>query len=288
MKIVSLINCLPRYSQMAVLYPLLGSLNSSLINAATRIVAQDANNLDKAAAAATSGATAVPISIDKYNEYLNELAVQKFDKDWADQNAPEPPVQVDQLALIEQIHTVRKPLLAMFNAAQASLPNRNGEPADFSIEESLARQLARDYDSQARALEAEEEALIASGVTTREEMNEVDKERFETQQNFISEFKFMIRDIINDAEPASVDDNEADEAFVEMNEEMQHRLIRRILPKLQQSKRQNLGRRTFDEEATNNVYIIGKVIEEFKAYVGESESDTKVKAIDALLGKTTV
>jgi hypothetical protein len=287
LKLVHIIGSLPPYTQVAVMYPLLGSLNASIINAATRIVAENVRVLDAAEHAATLTNGAPPISIDKYNEFKNELRSGQLDEDWQKENSPDADTpRIDNGLLIERMLTIRKPLLAMFNATQAKLPNPNGEPADFSIEESLARQMAREFDTE-RALRAEMDAeLIKAGVTSAEEIAEVERERFEKQQDFTKEFRFLIRDEINNREPVHVDDDEANDAFNELDEEMQRRLLARIIPKLLQSKRQNLGRRTYDPDASTNVLIIGMAIDACKEVIGETDADDRLAKMREAAGKT--
>ena len=316
MNIIAIIDSLPLYTQVSVLYTILGSLNTSAINAASRAVLQELRVLQQSNRASI-------ISIDKYNELKNELRQKELDQEWAYSNGADNPESrgidkteiADETSTIESIHrhadgtveretiesymriptkgdlldsllALRAPLLTMFNAAQAKLPNRQGEPADFSLEESLARQLAMEYTTQQRTEDEIDRALIASGAVTAEELEAADKKRFEDDQHFKNEFKFLILDKLRDKEPLYADPDTANAAFEALGWEYTARLIKRILPKLIEAKQQQIGRRSFDPDASTNVLILGLAINEFKKFVGDSEADNKLAKLKASLGLT--
>lgn len=288
MKLISIIDSMPTFTQVSILYTLLGSLNSSAINSAARQVTNDLNTLDNATTASRNG-----FSIDKYNELLNELrSKQLSDQSRHDQgydtfegeelessNDRDDDDEKVKLNYLQLVLTMRAPLMAMFHAAQAKLPNRDGTPPDFSFEESLARQLAREYSVQAAADEATDQALIDSGACTVEELEEADRARFDKDQDFKDEFKHLILDKLRDAEPYTVSLEQADEAFSKMGEETQHRMVRRLLPKLMEGKRNNITRRSFDPDASTNILLLGYAITEFKNFLGDSEADAKLKKL---------
>lgn len=272
MKLATIISNLPLFTQVSVLYPVLGSLNASAINGATRLVADDLRNLETATRTTKT-------SIDKYNELIAELRGQELSDEHAEANGFEPsskkPKQIDAIL------TLRTPLLAMFNTAQSRMPNRDGEPADFSFTESLARQLAREYNVRELAMESTIQSGIDAGVFTAEQVQASDLARFVKEQDFKKEFKHLILDKLYERESfeASIDD--ADAAFNELGEEYQHRMLKRILPKLNDALMSNLGRRSFDEDASTNALIIGLAIKELKTVLGDSEADTKLAAMQS-------
>lgn len=308
-KFVSNIAALPTYTQLSVLYPILGSLNSSAINIAAREVQKDLATMAAADKQLGSGPT---ISIDKYNELINELRQHQLDAEWSVDNgirevamtgplkdefveteliehqgedgteqlesAITKKVEVDRLSLVLQ---VRSPLVAMFNAAQANLPQGDTMP-DFSIEETFARQLAREYAAtQATATEIDNE-LVKGGYVTIEELAAEDKKRFEEDQNFKKEFKFLLIDKVKEKEPLHVEEREGDEAFLGLGHEYGERMCKRILPKLEEAKRQQIMRRTYDSDASSNIILISTVIKNIKSYVGESEAEAKLRKLQAL------
>lgn len=274
MKLATIISNLPLFTQVSVLYPVLGSLNASAINGATRLVADDLRNLETATRTTDT-------SIDKYNELIAELRGQELSNEHAEANGFEPtsrkPKQIDAVL------TFRAPLLALFNTAQSRMPNRDGEPADFSFAESLARQLAREYNVRELAMESTIQSGIDAGAFTAEQVQASDLARFVKEQDFKKEFKHLILDKLYEREDfeASIDD--ADDAFNELGEEYQHRMLKRILPKLNDALMSNLGRRSFDEDAGTNALIIGLAIKELKAVLGDSEADSKLAAMQAAI-----
>lgn len=274
MKFTSIIDSLPTFTQVSVLYTVLGSLNTSAINSAQRKVAKEIRDLERA------GHTRNVISIDKYNELMNDFKAKEQATAHVEEVGFETPAEKDYLGLTL---TLRAPLLAMFNAAQAKLPNREGAPADFSFEESLARSIAREFSVQEAADKQLEEELIASGAITREELELADKTKFENDKAFKQEFKFLILDKLHEAEPFEASIEDGDEAFMELGEEYQRRLILRILPKLHEAKMQNLSRRSYDPDASTNVLLIGLAQNEMKKFIGDSESDAKLKKMQALM-----
>lgn len=310
MKLVSIVAALPAYTQMSVLYPLLGSLNASAINMAGREVAQDLKDLH----AAESRKMQNVISIDRYNEMLNELRerainidhfvevgtasvtldgatkdvfdgeehIEHVDEDGNRTTIPSALTHKEKIDRLSAILTFRAPLLAIFNAAQATLPRGDSMP-DFSFEESLARQLAREWSAEQRTADETDKAMIESGAVTAEELEAVDKKRFDDDQAFKKEFKFLLLDKLNDKEPTTSDEEEGNTAFNDLGWDFGSRLCKRILPKLMDAKTQQIGRRTYDADAPTNIMLIGLAINEIKKYVGESEADKKLKALQAAL-----
>lgn len=294
MKLISIVAALPTYTQISVLYPMLGSLNASAINLAGREVAQDLRALS--AAEQTKRMTNV-ISIDRYNEMLNELRERTVShdnfveagtadvelgeatKDEMDEHGQYVKAKIDRLSLLLQM---RAPLLAMFNAAQATLPKGDTMP-DFSFAESLARQLAREYSVEERAADETDKALIESGVVTPEEIAAADKLRFDKDQDFKKEFKFLLLDKIDEKEPLQADEEDGNVAFNALGWEFGSRLCKRILPKLQEAKAQQITRRSYDPDAPTNIMLIGLAINEIKKFVGESDADKKLKALQEAL-----
>lgn len=274
MKFATIVSNLPLFTQVSVLYPVLGSLNASAINGATRLVADDVRHLENASRATKN-------SIDKYNELVAELRGEELSDEHARANgftpSSEKPKQLDTIL------KVRTPLLSIFNTAQSKMPNRDGDPADFSFTETLARQLAREYNVQDLALTAQMQACIDAGAVTAEEIKTSDLARFAKEQDFKKEFKHLILDKLHEREDFEASIEEADIAFNELGEEYQHRMLKRMLPKLNDALMQNLGRRSFDEDSGTNVMIIGLAIKEIKGILGDSEADVKLKAMQEAL-----
>lgn len=281
MKFATIIDSLPLYTQVSTLYTVLGALNASAINSASREVAADLKQLEAANRAAGKDSKTNVISIDKYNELMNEMRQHSVNEAMSVEQGFED--KADQPRFLDIILTLRSPLLAMFNAAQAKLPNRGGEPASFTFEESLARQLAREYSVEQRAQESIDEELVKSGVVTAEELAEADKKRFDDDQAFKQEFKFLILDKLNDNEPLHVDLEDADAAFDALGEDYQHRLLHRVLPKLLEAKTQQIGRRSFDPDAPTNILLLGLAINEIKKFLGESDAEAKLAKLQAAL-----
>lgn len=310
MKLVSIIAALPIYTQISVLYPLLGSLNASAINMAGREVAQDLRDLH----AAESRKMTNVISIDRYNEMLNELReravnidhfveigtadvtmdgatkdvfdgeeqVEHVDEDGNRTTIPSAITHKEKVDRLSSLLTMRAPLLAFFNAAQASLPRGDTMP-DFSFEESLARQLAREWTTEQRAADETDKAMIESGAVTAEELEAADKKRFDDDQAFKKEFKFLLLDKLNDKEPSTADEEAGNTAFTDLGWDFGSRLVKRILPKLEEAKRNQITRRTYDADAPTNIILIGLAINEMKKYVGESDAEKKLKALQQAL-----
>lgn len=308
-KIATIIESLPTFTQISLLYPVLGSLNSSAINSASREVARELKNMESAARAAGANV----IAIDKYNELLNELRQNELDAEHAvnvglsevnlgehtkdvtdgfesvEHIGDEGPTTIksaithkEKIDRISTLLELRAPLLAIFNTAIAKLPNSESG-ADFSFEESLARQLAREFSLEQRAADETDKALISTGAVTAEELAATDKAAFDADQNFKKEFKFLILDKLRDKEPFDATIDDADAAFEKLGFEFQERLLRRILPKLEEAKRQQIGRRGFDPDASTNIILIGLAINEFKKVVGPSEADEKLAKLQAAL-----
>jgi hypothetical protein len=293
MKFVSIINCLPTYTQVSVLYQILGTLNASALNMAAREVANDLHNLQAAEKQGIRSA----ISIDRYNELLNELrqremdtanfvdagtgeiATGEFTKDELDREGEPVKVNIDRLSALM---TLRAPLLATFNAAQAKLPRGDNMP-DFSFEESLARQLAREWSTENRAAAETDKALVETGAVTAEELEAADKKRFEDDQDFKKEFKFLMLDKLNDKEPMASDEDDGNAAFDALGWDFGSRMCKRILPKLLEAKAQQITRRSYDADAPTNIILIGLAINEFKKFVGESDAEKKLAELQAKL-----
>jgi hypothetical protein len=324
MKLVSIVRSLPDFTQNSVLWTLLGSLNASAINAAAREVATDIKTVLQA-----KDSTATSISIDVYNEMLNELRQGQLNEDNRDANGFDTVDEEDAKKhdFLDLVLTIRSPLLAMFHEVNANLPARKDKDTgkyvaapDFSFEESLARQLAMEYSAQAAVDEAEEKALIDSGAVTAEELKAVDKEQWEADRNFRKEFKFLIIDKCNSRVPEFttvgdigsvvssveqdedgkfhavrdevfqaggetiiVDDALGDVAFSLLPEAYQHRLIGKLIPKLESAKRQQILRRSYDKDATTNIMIVGLALNEMRKFIGPSSSDKKLAAMQAVL-----
>lgn len=317
MKLNAIISSLPLYTQVSVLYPMLGSLNASAINAASREVATDLRNLAEADREAVGKSNKVDaISIDRYNELLNELrqkslndehfievgladtTVGEHTKDVTDgfeqvdhinedgahvglESAITHKEKIDRLSTLLEM---RAPLLSMFNAAQAKLPQSDNAP-DFSFEETLARQLARVWENETRTAQAVDDELVKSGAVTPEELEAVDKKRFEEDQKFKAEFKFLVLDKLRDKEVTYADDTAADKAFAALGWDFGSRMLKRVLPKLLQAKTAQIGRRSFDPDAPTNILIIGLAINEIKKYLGESEAESKLAQLQAALAE---
>lgn len=312
--IVNIIAALPVYTQMSVLYQVLGSLNSSALNTAAREVAADIRNLNAAERNKELARRGNIISIDKYNEMLNELREHELNgehfvdtgtgeitlegptKDVFDEEKGVDHIneegqheqvlsvtshkeKVDRLSLLLDL---RAPLLAIFNTAQATLPKGDVMP-DFSFQESLARQLAREWSAEQAANAEIDKGLVESGAVTLDELLASDKEAFETDQAFKKETRFLILDKLNDKEPLQADDDAGNAAFEALGWEFGARMLNRMLPKLMDAKRQQLQRRAFDPDAPSNILIIGLAIAEFKRYIGDSQADKKLKAMQEAL-----
>lgn len=274
MKLATIINNLPLFTQVSVLYPVLGSLNASAINGATRLVAEDVRHMENATRATKN-------SIDRYNELIAELRGQELSDEHAEANGFE--AMSKKPKQLDAILTLRAPLLTMFNTAQSRMPNHNGEPADFSFAESLARQLAREYDVKELALQATIQGGLDVGAFTEVQVRISDLARFTKEQDFKKEFKHLILDKLHERETFEASIDEADEAFNALGEEYQHRMLKRILPKLNDALMSNLGRRSFDEDAGTNAMIIGLAIKEIKTMLGDSEADNKLAAMQEAL-----
>lgn len=308
LNLVSILSVLPTYTKLSVLYPVLGSLNAAAINTAGRTIA---DNLDTMRRIERTS----PFSIDKYNEYLNELRSrdmeaearheQGFDREESPNDLSkseyvgEHDIEHDgedgkesirvidskkaRLDRLDQLLILRAPLIAMFQEAVDELPQRDGESPDFSFEESLARQLAREFSLEQRAQDETDKALIESGAVTAEELAANDKQQFQADQDFKNEFKHLIIDELNSKAPLHASVEDADAAFNDLGYEFGERMVKRILPKLEEAKRNQLTRRQYDPDATVNITLIGLSINEMKKFAGPSDAEERLKKLQQVL-----
>jgi hypothetical protein len=61
--------------------------------------------------------------------------------------------------------------------------------------------------------------------------------------------------------------------------------VKRLIPKLEEAKRNQLSRRTYDPDAPTNITLIGLALNEMRKYVGPSAADENLKKLQALLEK---
>lgn len=286
--IIQAIDVLPTFAQISVLYTVLGSLNSSAIGTAMQQVKQDWDRYERAKA--TPG---VNSTIDVYSEVENQRREDEAGADHMESQGMEAQKR-NRLSLIA---TVRAPLLAMFNAAQSKVPNKNGDPADFSYEESLKRQSERTFDptQSVTGLDADYLELMRLGVVKATEIERADKIKFQDRQyEFREEMHNLILDKLNEAEPYELDatswkDGEnaddsnysdfANDAFNELDEKFKHRLVDRMIPKLLDAKINNISRRNFDRDSAINVQLIAFSLKDCEDYVGVSEAEAKLAAV---------
>lgn len=325
MKLITMIRNLPDFTKNSVLWTLLGSLNASALNAAAR---ETKAQLALMTAAQAKAGKVAPISIDVYNEMVNELRQHQMSSQAMHEHGFETPDEEveKKINFLDCVLAFRAPLLAMFHEVNSALPTRRDPitgkemPApDFSFEESLARQLAMEFTTNAAIDAAEEKALLDAGVVTEAELAEADKEAFEADQNFRREFKFLILDMCNSRQPEFTtvgstfvtkhaverpdggfdvvedegfqdggelvlsDDDMADAAFNALPEAYQHRLANKIIPKLESAKKQQIGRRSYDPDATSNIMLIGLALNELRKFVGPSDADKRLAAMKQAL-----